>query len=69
MPRNHGHDDEGDRYDGSGGASGRYGSQTPLDPLHRRGVFEQGERERQQSELDVDPTALDRARAPFDAER
>lgn len=64
MPRNEGsgRGDEigGDCYDGTGGAAGRYGSQTPLDPLHRRGGSEAAERERIQAEAEArDP-------APFD---
>jgi hypothetical protein len=51
MPRNYGRDDdEAGCYDGTGGAAGRYGSQTPLDPLHRSGGSEAEERERYQAE-------------------
>lgn len=69
MPRDYGREDDGDAYGGSGGAAGRYGSQTPLDPLHRQNIFETDERARLQAELEINPSDLDRARAPFDAER
>jgi hypothetical protein len=61
MGRNYGErgDDDAGCYDGTGGASGRYGSETPLDPLHRRGLTEQGERERLQTEYNpTDPAPV-----------
>jgi hypothetical protein len=66
MPRNYGPSGDGgnyggETYDGTGGASGRYGPTTPLDPLHRRGVFETDERARLQEE------AAERDPAPFAA--
>jgi hypothetical protein len=65
MPRNYGSadgDDYREEYDGTGGASGRYGPTVPLDPLHRRNIFETDERARTQSESDArDP-------APFSSE-
>lgn len=70
MPRNEGSgrgDIGGDCYDGTGGAAGRYGSQTPLDPLHRRGGSEAGERERIQSEAETrDPSPFRSADIPPD---
>jgi hypothetical protein len=56
MPRNYGStggDDCGEEYDGTGGASGRYGPTTPLDPLHRLNIFETDERARTQAESDA----------------
>lgn len=53
MGRNYGSgrgDEDAGCYDGTGGAAGRYGSQTPLDRLHRSGGSEQEERERLQAE-------------------
>jgi hypothetical protein len=57
MPRNEGPrgggESYGDDYDGTGGAAGRYGPTNPLDPMHRRGVFETDERARTQSESEA----------------
>lgn len=74
MPRNYGSGggDGGDcdTFDGSGGASGRYGSQTPLDGLHRQNIFETDFRAEQQAEQTEDPAAgAVNPRAPFDCER
>lgn len=62
MGRNYGSGgDDADCFDGTGGAAGVYGSQTPLDGLHRRGGSEQAERERlQEEETRPDP-------APFNS--
>jgi hypothetical protein len=51
MGRNYGSGgEENDCFEGTGGAAGQYGSQTPLDRLHRRGGSEQAERKRIQAE-------------------
>lgn len=44
---NHNYGEEGGGlYNGTGGAAGQYGPQTPLDPLHRQGGTEAEERAR-----------------------